>query len=473
MDAMLLYSETPNLHTHTLKVALVDASGSGNEFNYEAFRRTFARRFHLLEPLRFKLVDIPWRLHHPMWLENCEVDFDYHLRRVRIPAPGGRRELNRVIGDIASTPLDRRRPLWEFHFAEGMADQRFALIGKIHHALADGVASANLLARVISLQGSDQVEKDVDRGCVPPATVALLRTAAGDHFRQIAELPEVIRSTISGIRRVRRRAHQRAKQPDLARPLHAPPTFMNHLVSPERTFASTTLSLDQVKETARHLRVTVTDMVIAIAAGALRELLLRYDGTADQPVLASVLASTDKSSHRITGNELSGMPVSLPVHIDDPLERLRLTALSTGIAKENYELLGPELYGRWMAYLPPQLAPFAFGWLAKREARNKLFNVPISSVAGPRSRGNFGGAPISEIYSVGPLPPGCGMNITVWSYVDQLNISVLADDETLRDTHEATDAMVCAFAEIRRVAGLPDTLMAVEGAMPPAPSADT
>ena len=87
MDAMLLYSETPNLHTHTLKVAVIDAAEFEGQFGFEAFRRTVARRLHLLEPLRYRLVDIPWRLHHPMWLEDCAVDLDYHLRRVRVRLP--------------------------------------------------------------------------------------------------------------------------------------------------------------------------------------------------------------------------------------------------------------------------------------------------------------------------------------------------------------------------------------------------
>src|ERR1700726_4433378 len=154
MDAMLLYSETPNLHTHTLKVAVVDAADYDGEFTFDVLRRTVLRRLHRLDPLRYKLVDIPWRLHHPMWMENCEVDLDYHLRRVQVPAPGGRRELDRVIGEVASTPLDRHHPLWEFHFADGLAGGRCALIGKVHHALADGVASANLLARAMDPDGS-------------------------------------------------------------------------------------------------------------------------------------------------------------------------------------------------------------------------------------------------------------------------------------------------------------------------------
>src|ERR1700704_498995 len=138
MDAMLLYSETPNLHTHTVKVAIIHAADYDGEFTFEVFRRTIARRLPLLDPLRYRLIDIPWKLHHPMWLEDCPVDLDYHLRRVQVPAPGGRRELDQVIG-------------------------------KVHHTLADRVASANLLARLMDLTGSAQDEHDDYVTCDPPA----------------------------------------------------------------------------------------------------------------------------------------------------------------------------------------------------------------------------------------------------------------------------------------------------------------
>ncbi|MDT5139884.1 MAG: diacylglycerol O-acyltransferase / wax synthase [Mycobacterium sp.] len=172
MDAMLLYTESPNMHTHTLKVAIVNAATYQDEFDFDVFRRTLSRRLPLLDPLRYKLVDIPWRLHHPMWLENCDVDLDYHVRRVQVPAPGGRRELDEVIGEIASTPLDRSHPLWEFYFAEGMAGRWFALIGKVHHALADGVASANLLARLMDQTERVDSERDAASPCPPPSCVS-------------------------------------------------------------------------------------------------------------------------------------------------------------------------------------------------------------------------------------------------------------------------------------------------------------
>lgn len=470
MDAMLLYSETANLHTHTLKVAVIDAADYAGEFSFELFRRTLGDRLHLLDPLRYQLIDIPWRLHHPMWLENCDVDLDYHLKRVKVAAPGGRRELDEVIGQVAGTPLNRTRPLWEFHFAEGMADQKFALIGKVHHALADGVASANLLASAMDPTEPMAAGCTNPAGCVAPSRTELLRAAGRDHAQQIAALPGVIKDAIAGFWRVQRRSRKRVEQPDLARPLQAPPTFINHVVSPVRTFATATLSLVQVKETAKHLQTTLNVVVLAMAAGALRELMLRYDGRADRPLVASVLASTDKSPDRITGNELSGMAVSLPAHIDDPMERIRLTSLANAIAKENYELLGPDTYGRLVTYLPPIAAPPALRWLSRRSGRNRLFNLPISNVTGPRERGTFGGATVSEIYSAGPLPPGCGINITVWSYVDQLNISVIADDRTLGDTHEVTDAMFHSFSEIRSASGLSGKLTSVHTAMPHASS---
>ncbi len=453
MDAMLLYSETPNLHTHTLKVAIVDPSKSDTEFSYEAFRRHLLRRLHLLEPLRYKLVDIPWRLHHPMWLENCDVDLDYHLRRVQVPAPGGRKELDAVIGEVASTPLDRTRPLWEFHVAEGLAGGRFALIGKIHHALADGVASVNLLARAMDLNGAPIDERDNDEAGVSPTTTGLLLAAGRDHIRQIAGLPGLIGDATRGFSRVRRRTRERGEHPDLADTFDAPPTFLNHVVSPQRRFATVALRLDDAKATAKALDITFNDLILATAAGGLRQLLLRYDGAADRPIIASVPTATDRSD-RVTGNEISGLSISLPVHVADPLERAQLVALATKIAKEDHEILGPRLYGQLMGYLPTAIAPAAFRWLGRRDAPNKMMNVAVSSVPGPRERGHFAGAPVTEIYSTGVLSPGAPVNITVWSYVDQLGVAVLTDDETFDDPHEATQALSEAFSELRSAAGL-------------------
>jgi diacylglycerol O-acyltransferase / wax synthase len=464
-DAMLLYSETKNIPTHTVKIGVINLGHREADFTFDVFQRTLRRRLHLLEPLCYQLVDIPFKLHRPMWRENCTIDFDYHLRRVQVPTPGGRRELNQVIGEIASAPLDHSRPLWEMYFAEGIADNRVAVIAKVHHALADGVASANLMVKGIDFEESVQQEREPLPANAVPSAAQLLCAAGVDHLQQFGRIPRLISDTAAGVTRVRRRSKGRGKHPDLAPLLKAPPTFIGHVVSPRRMFATATLALADAKETSKHMGITINELVLAIAAGALRELLLRYDGRADAPIIASVPASLDTSPDRLTGNEMGGMLVSLPVHIDDPLERVRLIQVSSDIAKEYFHLLGPALAGRWMAYLPPAIAPWAFRWLAQRNAPNKLFNLPISNVPGPRKRGSIAGATLSEIYSVGPLVAGSGMNMTVWSYVDQLNISVLTDDVTLDDPHQATDAMIHAFTEMRSAGGLSAALTKVHTAM--------
>jgi len=462
-DAVLLYSETPTVHMHTLKLAVIALDDlGGRNFGIDEFRQVIRGRLYKLDPFRYELVDIPFKFHHPMWRENCEVDLDYHIRSYRVDAPGGRRELDDAVGKIASTPLDRTKPLWEMYFIEGLANGRIAVLGKIHHALADGVASANLMARGMDLQAGP-ADRDTYATDPAPTRSELVRTAFGDHLRQIGRFPGVVRYTARGISNVRKSSKKLS--PELTRPFTPPPSFMNHMVDGTRRFATATLALADVKETAKLLGVTINDMVLAISSGALRQLCLKYDGHADHPLLASVPVSFDFSRDRISGNYFTGVMMVVPIELDDPLERVKAVHDAAAEAKETHNLMGPELVSLWSAYFPPAPAEALFRWLATKDGQNKVLNLPISNVPGPREHGRVGGALVTEIYSVGPLTTGSGLNITVWSYVDQLNISVLSDGATLADPHELTDAMIESFIEIRRAAGLSEELTVIEGAM--------
>ncbi|MGX9670053.1 WS/DGAT/MGAT family O-acyltransferase [Mycobacterium sp. HM-7] len=463
-DAFLLYSETPNVHMHTLKIAVIDLAGLGDRtFGIDEFRRVLRERLHKLEPFGYQLVDIPFKFHHPMWREHAEVDLEYHVRPWRVAAPGGRRELDEAIGEIASTPLDRSRPLWEMYLVEGLANGRVAVVGKIHHALADGVASANLLALGMDITEAPQHDNDLYVTDPAPSRGQLVRSAFVDHLRQIARIPGVVKYTADGMSRVRKSS--RKLSPELTRPFTPPASFMNHVITPQRRFATATLALADVKETSKKLGVTINDLVLAMSSGALRELLLKYDGKADHPLLASVPMSFDFSPERISGNRFSGVLIALPVDVDDPSQRVQQAREAALLAKESHQLVGPELVARWAAYMPPAPMESMFRRLSNKDGQNKVLNLNISNVPGPRERGKVGGATVTEIYSVGPLTAGSGLNITVWSYVDQLNISVLADGATTDDPHEVTTGMVEDFKQIRRAAGLSDELTVVETAM--------
>ena len=246
-----------------------------------------------------------------MWLEDCDVDLDYHLRRVQVPAPGGRRELDQVIGEIASTPLDREPPAVGVPLRRGhgrrpiRADRQGAPRPGRRGRVGEPAGPTH------GLDGPGAGRARQRHDLRPPSTAELLR-AAGARPRPAGRRVA---------RRDRRRARRgdagcgggpgsAARQPDLAKHVRT-----------RRRRSSTTWSLRrglsrrrrcrwlEVKADRQTARITFNDVVLAMAAGGLRELLLRYDGRADRPIIASVPASTDRSPHRITGNEISGMAV--------------------------------------------------------------------------------------------------------------------------------------------------------------------
>jgi diacylglycerol O-acyltransferase / wax synthase len=442
-DAMMLFSEAANVPMHTVKVAIIDAPNA-SEFSATTARRVVQQRLHRFEPLRRVLVDTPYGFHRPVWRENCPVDLDYHVRPLHLPAPGGRRELDDAIARLIEQPLDRTRPLWEIYVVDGLADGQLAVVTKIHHALADGVASANLLAAALDKPEGVRAAAECDPH---PSRAQLLWTAIRDHVRQIAELPSLLRYTAAGVRRFTGSRGDRTA-------VKVPRSFMNHRLTAERRFATAGLPFADVKQLTRELGCTINDLVLAMAAGATRELRLRYDGHSDTPLVAMVPVCLDASAGRSAGNNFTQITVALPADVDEPLQRVARSHDAAISAKQLHTLLGPELLTRWFAYLPPLMVRKLSGLMARTNAHLKMQNLVVSNVPGPREHVHVAGATIAEFYSVGPLVAGSGLNITVWSYADQLNISVLADAATLDDAHEVTDEMLRQFAEIASAAGV-------------------
>ena len=322
-DAVLLYSETPNVHMHTLKLAVIELDDlKGRKFGVEEFRKVIGGRLYKLDPFRYQLIDIPLKMHHPMWRENCEVDLDYHVRPYRVDSPGGRRQLDEAVGRIASTPLDRSKPLWEMYFIEGLANGRIAVLGKIHHALADGVASANLLARGMDLQEGPQSDRDSYATDPAPSKGELVRSAFADHIRHIGRLPGVLRYTAQGVSRVRKSSKKFS--PELTRPFTPPPTFMNHKIDRgtqirDRDTGIWPMSRRPGSTWARRSTTWCWRCRLVHCGNC----CLRYDGHADHPLLASVPVSFDFSRERISGNYFTGMMVAVPTDCENPLDWVR------------------------------------------------------------------------------------------------------------------------------------------------------
>jgi WS/DGAT/MGAT family acyltransferase len=457
IDAAFLYTETPTAHMHTMKVAVLELA-PGVDYGIARVKADLAARLHLLPPFRRRLVEVPLGLHHPVWIEDATFDLDRHVKSRRVPPPGGPREVDAVISDIASVPLDRRWPLWELWLIEGLAGGRVAAVGKIHHAVADGVAVAGLLANVMD-PGLRDLAASAEASPWSPETVPsparLVGDALSEHVRQLDRLPRLVGRTVRNLVGAARRRRAAAVVPPI--PIgQAPRTSINGALTPERVFASTALPLGVIKAVKDTFGVTLNDVLLALVASALSEHLGARGERPSRPLLAEVPVATDAPGmRRIAGNRLSNLFTSLCTDVEDRATRLRAIHRVTASAKEVHLALGPDLYEAWMAYVPPR--PFA--WAMRLYSRWRLadrhappVNVIISCVPGPRIPLRWPGGRLEAIYSVGPIIEGVGLNVTAWSYIDRLCVGVLACPRFLPDPGDLAERLHVELTELAALA---------------------
>jgi diacylglycerol O-acyltransferase len=453
IDASFLYMETPTLHMHTIKVAVLrPAPGVG--YSIERVKADLRARMHLLPPFRRRVVEVPFGFHHPVWIEDPAFDLDHHVRRVTVPAPGESRELDRVISEIASVPLDRGRPLWELWFVEGLAGGRVAAVGKIHHTVADGIAVAGLLANVMAPGMTGLAETEPATGWSPervPSPARLLRDAISDHGRQLVRLPALLRRTARNLRAVARRRREAALAPPL--PIRdAPRTSLNGSLTARRAFASTALSLDDIRCVRNAFGVSLNDVLLAMVAGTLRAYFADRGEHPAGPLIAEVPVATDApATRRLGGNHLSNIFTSLCTDIDDPVTRLRAIRDVTKAAKEFHEILGADLFESWIQYAPPKLASWWMRLYARLHVVNyhrPPVNVIVSSVPGPRVELAWPGGTLEAIYSVGPVIEGAALNFTAWSYVDRLCVGTLTCPDLVPHPEALAGGLHEALAEL-------------------------
>src|SRR6478735_9627471 len=154
MDASFLYLETPTSHMHVAMTGIYDTSTMPGGYTFDAIKEHIRNRLHLVPPFTRRLVEVPFQLHHPVWVEDPHFDLDYHVRRIACPAPGGRRELGEIAAQIASVPLDRNRPLWEAWIIEGLKNDRVGFVVKVHHSAIDGASGAEIMTQLYDLAPS-------------------------------------------------------------------------------------------------------------------------------------------------------------------------------------------------------------------------------------------------------------------------------------------------------------------------------
>ena len=451
LDARFLYSETPAAHMHTMKVVVVDPADRQDPLTAEVLARVMASYLNEVPALRRRAVPLPQGVDHPVWVETT-VDPDDHLAWRRLQAPGDRRQLASLIAEVASTPLPRDRPLWHLTVVEGLERGQVAFVMKLHHALADGVAAESMLERAFA---RDRPVDPAPQAPPPPAPPGrdLRRHGLRVRMRRLAGLPSLTRRSVRGLRAARRWRAEQADQPTAM--FSGPRTALNASLTPTRTFAITTVSMADIASISTRHGVTVNDVLLAACGGALR----RHLGTpAERRGLVAGVPIGTMGDGRLSGNRLDHMATALRTDLRDPVERLLAVSKSAAVARRAREALGSDLFEDRADLTPPLLYPLAIRLWAGTHLANRVrppLNLIVSNVPGPRVPLTMDGGVVTELWSVGPILEGIGLNITAWSYDGDLYVSVLGCPRTLPDPWALIAHLDASFDELVETGAAP------------------
>jgi diacylglycerol O-acyltransferase / wax synthase len=463
LDATFLYMETPSLHMHVSMAAIFDPSTVPGGYSFIKVRDLVASRLEQAPIFRRRLVEVPFRLGHPYWIDDPTFDIDYHIRRGAVPAPGGVEELAQFVGDVCSRQLDRTKPLWEMYIVEGLRGDQIAVVTKIHHCTIDGVSGAELLSQIFDIEPSPPPRPVSDTPAAVdehlPSDVRLLTHSLATRLTRPLGMTKLAWRTgraVLDVRRVRARGSGRA-----ALPLTTPRTSLNTAITPHRRVAFSSISLEDAKRIKRACDTTLNDVVLAICVGALRRYLIDGDELPDEALVATVPVSTAPTiANRRGANKVSAMFVALPCHLEDPLERLRVIRESTKGAKEEHNALGADVLLNWAEHATPNVfsaAARAYTRLKLADHHRPIHSLVISNVPGPDFPLYLAGSELVAGFPLGPVMDGAGLNITVMSYRGVLNWGLMACAETVPRLAQLAQYIPDAIEELASAAGLDPT----------------
>jgi len=455
LDASFLYFETPSMHMHVCATIMFDPSSVKGGYSFDHVKEMLRSRLHLVPPFRRRLMSVPFNLHHPVWIEDPDFDLDYHLRHIGLPPPGTREQLGELAGDIASRPLDRNRPLWEMWIVEGLENGDVATIAKMHHCTVDGVSGSNLMVHLFDLEPEPaRTEPEEWKPEHKPSDLELVGYAMSSRARRPLNLAKVIPQTVRSVVNLVQ-TRRNSEGPGMATPLTAPRTIFNHAITARRSVAYTSVSLDDIKTIKKAFGTTVNDVVLTVAAGALRTYLERHDEIPDKSLIATVPVRGDEEKESAGSNQVSALFTTLATDIVDPVARLMVIHEANKGAKEEHKAIGADMLQNWAEFAAPttfSLAARAYSGLKLADRHPVIHNLVISNVPGPPMPLYFAGARLTALFPLGPIFDGAALNITVLSYMDDVDWGFIANPDTVPGLWDLADAVPEALAQLKKAA---------------------
>ncbi len=455
-DALFLSLETPEWHQHMAGLTILDPSTTEG-FGYERFVAHLEERLPLAPKFRWKLRETPLNLDRPVWVEDEGFDIARHVRRIGVPSPGRPVELAELIAQLMTRQLNRRHPLWEVWYVDGLAGGLVAFVMKIHHCLMDGVSGAALTTGVMDLEPDPpprEIPEETDSPGPGPSDLELLVRSVLPNvrtpFRMSRYMAEAARRGIALL--------EFNRKSDEAPPLTGiPTTRWNKEISARRAMAFASVSLEDVKKVKNEFDVKVNDVVLAICSGTLRTYLDGHGELPENSLVAGVPISTRAEGDDEFNNQIANMVVSLATDEPDPVARLREIAASSRTSKAMTNAIRAHQIQSIGETAPPLMLNLAIRGLARTgalQAMPTVMNTLVSNVPGPPFPIYMAGAQVRAMFPGSVITETMGLNITVLSYLDHIDFGLSADPELIPDLWDIADGIPAALADLLKAAKL-------------------
>jgi diacylglycerol O-acyltransferase / wax synthase len=451
LDASFLSVETETSHMHVGWVAHFAAGEDQPIPSFRQLRAHIERRISLAPRYRQKLAAVPLGVNTHEWIDDPAFSIERHVYW----ANGS---LEDLVDEVMSIPLRRDRPLWEIWIHQNEAEREFALVGKAHHCMVDGLAALELAALILD-PTPEPLEPEAARWQAHPEPSGewLLAKGLADlvggqldlvrYARRAAAAPgSAAMDTAMGALRVARALEK------LLRP--APASSLNRPLSPLRHLATVKRPLEDLRMIKQAFGTTVNDVVLAAVAGGIRAYTLRHD---EEPSALKVMVPVNvRKPGEIMGNHISFVFTELPCHEPDPLGRLYKVHTAMKQAKREGEPQGSDLVLKAASHTP----------IAVQRALSRVFaspracNLVVSNMPGPSEQMYMLGCPLRAVFPMVPLADQNAVSVGILTVGAQACFGVYADRDAMpdvrllaRDIDEALSELLTCTYRVRESGG--------------------
>lgn len=446
-DAIFLSMESPNSGGHVGAVLLLDPS-TCEDFSFDKLRSHIASRTELIPRFSWKLQSVPLGIDRPYWVEAEGFHTRDNIIRTAVPSPGNIQQVYALASRLHAQPLDRSRPLWQVWFIEGIEGGGAAIYMKTHHCLIDGTGSAGLMEVIADLFPDATApmfapDAFTEEKPVRPTTVDMMSQAYRNARQRPAKMASHLRRGLTDLWNTRRDENAVGQ---IER------TCFNAAISKRRAFASASFELERVRNLTKHFDVKVNDVALEIA-GSVVSRWLRARGEAPEQSLVAMCPVSTRGDEKGLGNQVTSMAVSLCTDVADPAKRLHGIRESSRNAKKGLEKGSFD----WTAAMGESFMP-AFTQMIVRAAEFGVDSAPLPAnfvVSNVRSTPvplYIAGARLESMLPMSILAVGNGLNITLVSYCNRIDVGIIVDPDLIPDPWELAELFPMALEELETAA---------------------